>query len=413
MPTIAQELAEKREQLAELFKKATLPDGTYNLASAELQEVRKRNEELGDLQKKYDELVALEKIRKQNEEILGQIGEVRRPVFGESAPERKDAAAQPVSSGKAIYDAVMKMRSAGINHGVMELPEAIFAKAGGPDIEFKSMFLTTSGWEPEVIRSGKVVLSAQEELRVVDLYPKGTTTQAGYKYMKETTFTNGAANVAEGAAIPEGTLKLTETTQNVEKIGVSIPVTDEQLEDVANAQAYITRRLEFMVGQTLETQLLSGTGAAPQLLGTLNLTSIQTQAKGTDPNVDAVMKAMTKIRVTGKTTPNAILMHPNDWQEVRLLRTAVGDYIFGDPSLQVSSMLWGLPVALSTYITEGTSLVGDFANFSELFFRRGITVQMTNSHDTDFLLDVQRIKVTMRCVLVHFRDEAFCKVTGI
>lgn len=413
MPTIAQELAEKREQLAELFKKAALPDGTYNLGTAELQEVRKRNEELGDLQKNYDELAAVEKIRKQNEAILGQIGEVHRPVFNGSAPERKDAAAQPVASGKAIYDAVMKMRSAGINHGITELPEAIFAKAGGQDIEFKSMFLTTSGWEPEVIRSGKVVLSAQEELRVVDLYPKGTTTMAGYKYMKETTFTNAAANVAEGAAIPEGTLKLTETTQNVEKIGVSIPVTDEQLEDVANAQAYITSRLQFMVGQTLETQLLSGTGAAPQLLGTLNLTSIQTQAKGTDPNVDAVMKAMTKIRVTGKTTPNAILMHPNDWQEIRLLRTAVGDYIFGDPSLQVSSMLWGLPVALSTYITEGTSLVGDFANFSELFFRRGITVQMTNSHDTDFLLDVQRIKVTMRCVLVHFRDEAFCKVTGI
>src|SRR3990172_3636586 len=143
-------------------------------------------------------------------------------------------------------------------------------------------------------------------------------------------------------------------------IGTSIPITDEQLEDVAQAESYVNGRLGFFVRQHLDDQLLNGTDVAPQLDGILGFTDLQTQAKGADPVPDAVHKAMTKIRVTGRAFPTAYVTHPNDWQEVRLLRTADGIYIWGNPSEAGPERIWGLPVVQADVIAEGTGLLRDF-----------------------------------------------------
>src|SRR5210317_1659117 len=49
-----------------------------------------------------------------------------------------------------------------------------------------------------------------------------------------TTFTNNGAEVAEGGAFGESALAFTERTENIRKFGVSIPVTEELLADVAS-----------------------------------------------------------------------------------------------------------------------------------------------------------------------------------
>lgn len=409
---LPEQLVSKRAELAALFAQHRKGDGTYGFDPATLTEVRSRTEELEALQKQHDSAAELDRVAKVNDDALAQMRSVARPVFGGGTPQVDQKSTQPEDVGSVIAKGITDMRASGRKYGHFELAKHSFAPAFGEGVDFKTLFSESAGWAPEILRSGKVVLSAQEEPRVVDLYPKGTTGMAGYRYMKETTFTNNADATDEGGTYPEAALQLTETTQNVEKISVFIPVTDEQLEDVEGVRNYLTMRLQFMVAQELDQQLLSGTGVAPNLLGTLNLTSILTQAKGTDPNVDAVHKAITQIRVTGKAMANAILMHPNDWQDVRLLRTSIGEYIYGPPSMAVRPMIWGLPVVTSTFITENTVLVGDFANYSGLFIRRGISVEMSNSHSDWFVQGKQAVRVDMRCVLVHFRDQAFCKVTG-
>lgn len=281
------------------------------------------------------------------------------------------------------------------------------------DLESKTLFQTTAGWAPESIRSGRVVPIATRPIQVIDLIPSGNIGQAAAVYMEETTFTNSAAETAEGAAYAESTFVLTERSQTVRKITNSVPVTDEQLEDVAFAQSYLDGRIRFGIEQRLDNQILNGSGVAPNLEGILNKSGIQTQAKGADPVPDAVYKAMTLIRITGRSTPTGIIMHPNDWQQIRLLRTADGIYIWGNPSEAGPERMWGLPVAQADSIAEGTGLVGSFEpSWIQLLERRGLVVEI-GFVGTQFTEGEQTIRASVRTVLVIYRAAAFCTVTGI
>ena len=287
------------------------------------------------------------------------------------------------------------------------------------DIDLKTvMSISGAGWAPEATRIPRTVLSAQRPIAVVDAFPIFTTNMNAVKYMYESTFTNNAAEVAESVegtlvTYGAGALALTEASVPVEKVAIYLPVTDEQLEDTAGIADYINQRLTYMVQARLDGQLVAGNGTPPNLRGVLNATSIQTQALGADPVPDAIYKAMTLVQSTGFAVPSAVLIHPNDWQTIRLLRTADGIYIFGNPQETMTPQIWGVPVIVTTAETENTAVVGDFRNYAGLFVKRGIELKVTDSHSTWFVSAVQAIRADMRCAAVYFRGTAFCKVTGI
>jgi len=282
------------------------------------------------------------------------------------------------------------------------------------DLELKTLMASSTGWVPETTRTGRLVDFATRPIQVTDLIPGTTTDQNAVTYMEETTFTNAAAEIDEGGTYQEAALALTEKASLVRKLGVFLPVTDEQLQDVSQIQGYLDNRLPFMVRQKLDSQILvgSGVGTPTQLRGFLNVVGIQTQAKGADPSPDAIYKAMVKIQVTGRAQPNLIVYHPTNWQDVRLLRTADGLYIWGNPSDSGPDRIWGLPVAKSDAITLGTALVAD-SSFTELATKRGLDTQISNSHSTYFIEGKQAIRADMRVALVVYRPAAICTVTGL
>lgn len=378
------------------------------------EKVRADTELMNDL---HDEITA----RKSVEDTFGKMSE---PVEGIKHPTSKDPSAEqqrPVfkTVGEKITDA---LKAAKERTGAETFRQAI--KMSGelriPDVSmkeflvgYKTLFETSAGWAPESVRSGVVVPAVTRPIQLLDIMPMGQIGQAAAVYMEETTRTHGATEKAEGAAYAESTFVLTQQSQTVEKITDSVPVTDEQLEDVAQAQSYLEERLRFGIRQRLDNQILNGTGVTPLLQGILNDGSIQTQAKASDPVPDAFYKAMTAILLTGRAMATHHVMHPNDWQAVRLLRTTDGVYIWGNPSEAGPERLWGLPVVKADVIAENTGLCGSFEGaWIQLLERRGIILEVGYDSD-DFTTGQQHIRASMRAVNVIYRAPAFCEVTGI
>lgn len=282
------------------------------------------------------------------------------------------------------------------------------------DVDLKTLFQTTAGWAPESTRTGRVELTPlRPEVHVVNFIPTAPVSQAAYKYMEETTHTSNTAETAEGAVYGEAALALTERSKTVEKIAAWLPMTDEQLEDEPGARAYVENRLLGQVRRRLDSQVLVGDGNTPNIMGTENVTGKQSQALGADTTLDAIYKLFTSIRSDGFAEPSVAFIAPSKWQNIALLKTADGQYIWGHPSMTGPTTVWGVPVVQTTAVTSTKVVAGDYAQYALLGIRRGVDVQVTNSHDTNFIYGKQAIRADMRVVMVHFRPKAFGVVTGL
>ena len=371
------------------------------------EEIRKLNDDLTDLGK---EVNTLELVEKASQDVKALQERIKTPVSPITHPTPNAPSSDQKSGFKGLGDAIVAS-DLFKNHqsGTMEAGEV----QGFGLKELKTLFQTSAGWEPESTRIGRLVDAVTRPIQVIDIIPSGQTGQAAIVYMEETTRTHGAAERAEAGAYAESTFELEEKSSPVRSIGDSVPVTDEQLADVPQVQSYLNQRLAFGVRQRLDGQILNGDGTAPNLRGILNTTGIQTVAKGSDPVPDAIYKALTKIRVTGRAMPSAVLFHPTDWQGVRLLTTSDGIYIWGSPSESGPERIWGQQVVQTDALTENTALVGDFPNFCQLFERQGLDVRLGFVND-DFTKGKQTIRAGMRVpAFLVYRATAFSTITGI
>ena len=87
--------------------------------------------------------------------------------------------------------------------------------------------LTTTGYPPGTLRQpGILETPLRDPNAVISLFDVINTDQNAFSYLEETTFTNNAAEAAEGSAVGEAALAFTEKTESIRKMGVFVPVTD-------------------------------------------------------------------------------------------------------------------------------------------------------------------------------------------
>lgn len=254
-----------------------------------------------------------------------------------------------------------------------------------------------------------------KRLVVADLIAPGTTTSNLISYMKETTFTNAAAAVAEAGLKPESTLVFAAATSAVQKIAHWIPVTEEMLEDFAQTASIIDARLRLGLDLVEEDELLNGSGVAPHLLGLNTLPGLTAAVvRGADSNADAIFKQITAIATTVFVQPDGIVMNPINWQTVQLTKNAAGNYLGSGPWAPAQpTQLWGLPVAVTPSEVANSALVGAFRSCAQIFRRGGVRVESSNSHASFFINNLVAIRAEERLALAAYREAAFGKVTGL
>lgn len=402
-------LDEKRKNLAGILREAG-PE--YDMAKikslsgdsqAKVEAIRALNTEIDECKSKVDELMIVARAAAVAAETKGDEGGEKGSEQDGTEPTRKERGRKNFAQLIIDSQAVKGFR-----------PGSGAGPVARVDVELKTLFQTSAGWDPEDVRGPRLeALATRPAPAVVNFIPQTTTTASTVVYMEETTFTNNAAETAEGGTYPEAALALTEKSSEVRKIATFLPVTDEQFEDEPRARAYVENRLPFMLRQRLDLQVLQGNGTAPNLRGTENVAGIQTQALGTDPVPDAIYKAMRKIRDDGYAEPSVVFLTPAKWEPVRLLRTADGIYIWGHPAMPGPMTIWGVPVVETTAAPATKAILGDYTNFAELAVRRGIDIQVSNSHSTYFIEGKLAIRADLRAALIHYRPKAFAAVTGL
>ena len=273
-------------------------------------------------------------------------------------------------------------------------------------------------------QAGIVDAAPVRERTLLDLVSRTTTDSNTIEYTRIATFTNNAAAVAEASATtgttgtkPESALTTDLVTATVPTIAHWIPVTNAMLADAPAIRGLIDQHLMVGLELALEDAIVSGNGTPPNQTGILGAGIQSYGAAGSNNTADAILHARTLVRVNGKARPNAVAMHPNDYEAVRLLREnaatgTLGQYLVGAPNAGPTFTLWGMDVVEAEGLTENTALVGDFLLGGMLFMREEATIR-TGLIDDQFVRNMQTILAELRALYAVFRPNAFCKVTGV
>jgi len=265
---------------------------------------------------------------------------------------------------------------------------------------------------------------------VSDAFAQVQTNASQVLYVSETTATNAAAAVSEAQAKPQSTFVFGETAEAVRKIATILPITDEMLADAPQIQAYINSRLVLFIKNTEEAQVLTGSGTAPNIAGVISggrTIGTFTRSAGTS-NERALFMAMNGTRGSSQLDPDLIVIHPTNWQTIRLGTDTTGNYLGGGPfqigpyggpmgpassSQFAADTIWGVPVVVTSNIPLGTALVGNFKQGGAVYRRQGVTVEATNSHSTWFADNITALRAEERLALAIYRPSAFTAVISL
>ncbi|MGC1497295.1 MAG: phage major capsid protein [Sulfitobacter sp.] len=250
----------------------------------------------------------------------------------------------------------------------------------------------------------------QIDLRIRSLFATGQTSSNSIRSIKETGYTNSAASVAEGGAKPQSELTFGEAVIPVQKIAHKFRVSMEALEDAPMMRSYIDGRGRYGLDLVEEEQILRGNGTSPNLAGILPEAVAYNAATlaGYTPDtlVDDIRVA--KLQVRKALYPaSGVVMSPDDWAEIELLKDADNRYLFSSVTTGASPTLWGMPVVTSDSMDKGDFLIGAFSLGAMIWDRMGMTVMASTEDGDNFSENMVTILFEKRLALEVTRPEAF------
>ena len=267
---------------------------------------------------------------------------------------------------------------------------------------------------------GQVVPAQLRRLTISDLLSQGTLAGSSLTYWTQGTVTGDFTSVAEGGTKPSINFAFSQVVESLSKLAGVTKISDEMQEDAPYLTSVINSQLLLRLGIVEEAQLLNGDGTSPNLRGILNRTGVQTEsaANNTD-NLDAIFRALTKVQTGSQLSADGVVMHPTDYQAMRLSQDANKQYYGGGPfsgaygngGIQMQPGVWGMNTVVTTAITAGTVLVGAFAAAGQVFRKGGVRIESTNSNEADFTKNLIAIRAEERLALAVYIPTAFVKVT--
>lgn len=258
-----------------------------------------------------------------------------------------------------------------------------------------------------------VLAEPDQSLVIEGLIPHLPTSVTTVEYLKEGTFTNNAAFVAEAAQKPQSTDTFELMQSNVQTIAHFSKVTRQLIDDSATLAAFINSRMVYGVNLVVEQQIINGNGTSPNLSGLMNTGNYTAQAftyadLGGDSGtlLDLLRLSIAKVNAANYRA-NAILLNPMDWAKLQGLKGSNNQYLYGVPSISFENMTaWGVRVVTSASMAEGKYLVGDFSQAATIYDRMSTVIDIASQNENDFIKNLFTIRAERRLALVVEHPKA-------
>ena len=258
---------------------------------------------------------------------------------------------------------------------------------------------------PELVPG--VFVGGRAPIGVRTLIPQGRTTAGAVQFVVETSFTNAAAPVAEGAAKPKSDKVFTPATLPVETIAHYFKISRQSFDDLPFVAAQIETNGIQGVQRVEDSQIINGTGTSPALKGFLPVIGAATGAAAGSTLVDAIGIAVFELAAAGFMADGTVV-NPADWGAVAMKKNVQGNYLFANPiDYSPVGRLWGTRLVQTASIAAGVFFTGAFAGNALLLDREEVNVQVATQNEDDFIKNMVTVLVEERVVLIIGTPAAF------
>jgi HK97 family phage major capsid protein len=280
--------------------------------------------------------------------------------------------------------------------------------------EIKADMTTGADFTGEVIPADRVAgykFDPTRSTHVRQLIPTGSTASDVVRFVKESGYSNGAAAKAEGATLGQSDFDMTASDANVQKIGTYFRISEEMLADTPQLTSYLSARAPEKLLEVEDTQIISGTGVAPQLSGII--TDSADFAAGGFANAiesanefDVLTVAMNQLSLSNYQA-NYIMINPTDFHKILLLKDSNNNYLKEQWYQGLEPRINGVPVVLSTAITSDKYLIGNFSVGTQLWVRDNVSVEFFREDGTNVRDGFVTCRVMERVALTNYLPNAF------
>lgn len=295
------------------------------------------------------------------------------------------------------------------------------AKSAGTGYGFKTYTDAQVG-QQMLVTSQEVVDTAIRDLQVRNLFGAERISGNALKYFilgaREDNSAPSPGTVSENNAKPQFHIVESSATATLQKIAGWFYETDELLEDNAFLKSALDARGLYELDARVEAYLIS------QTLGASGINT-DTYAHGSHIDPDTIFEAIMTIKTQSGLNADAVVIHPTDYQYLRLLKDGsggtVGQYYgggcfygpYGNGGVNQQPGIWGLQTIVTPSITQGTILVGAFKQGASVITKNGEGARIevhVGDHD-DAIYNRVTVVVEERLALAVRRPKAFAKIT--
>lgn len=267
------------------------------------------------------------------------------------------------------------------------------------------------------------VFAPRQDLRIIDLFSKGTMGGQVLKYPVYGKLEGKPGVTEEGKPaahthFPNPTWE-SDTLHSITDIW---EITDDMIDDLPYVVSEINDHNQYEFDLAKETEIWTSDGSGVSVKGLLARIPEDSVIANTDtkPLEDRIFAAVTMIKNNVNFVADGLVISPEDYQTLRLKRDKNGQYYgggfflppySGTGTLVIQQTPWGLPTVVTPSQAKGNCVVGAFYRGGKVLSRGARTLKVSDSHKENFASGITAFRLKERCTLQVKYPYAFVKVS--